>query len=84
MSEASLDGNFYVTFGMVVSVRPADVQTVRAAIEAAGGMIVYETVKVEDLYLLRRSQVEQILNGDLSPLREIHKKKQERRRLEKK
>lgn len=78
MSEASLDGNFYVSFGLVISVRQADVETVRAAILEAGGMIVFQTVSDDPLYLLRRKQVERILNGDTSQLCEVHKKKQDK------
>jgi hypothetical protein len=82
MSDASLDGKFYVSFGVVISVQGADVETVRAAIQNCGGMIVFQTVSKDPLYLLRRSQVEQILNGDTSQLSEVHKKKQEQRRVE--
>jgi len=78
MSEASLDGKFYVSFGVVMSVQDADVETVRTAIQNCGGKIVFQTVSKDPLYLLRRSQVEQILNGDTSQLREVHKKKQEK------
>jgi hypothetical protein len=84
MSDASLDGKFYVSFGVVMSVQHADVETVRAAIQNCGGKIVFQTVSKDPLYLLRRNQVEQILNGDISQLGEVHKKKQEQRRLEKK
>jgi hypothetical protein len=82
MSEASLDGNFYVSFGLVISVRQADVETVRAAVLNCGGMIVFQTVSDDPLYLLRRNQVEKILNGDTSQLRGVHKKKQEQRRVD--
>lgn len=84
MSDASLDGKFYVSFGVVISVQHADVETVRAAIQNCGGKIVFQTVSKDPLYLLRRNQVEQILNGDTSQLSEVHRKKQEERRLEKK
>jgi hypothetical protein len=84
MSDASLDGKFYVSFGVIISVQHADVETVRAAILQAGGKIVFQTVSKDPLYLLRRNQVEQILNGDTSQLCEVHNKKQQERRLEKK
>jgi hypothetical protein len=84
MSDASLDGKFYVSFGVVMSVQHAEVETVRAAIQKAGGKIVFQTVSKDPLYLLRRSQVEQILNGDISQLGEVHKKKQEQRRVDQK
>ena len=78
MSDASLDGKFYVSFGVVMSVQHADVETVRAAIQKCGGKIVFQTVSKDPLYLLRRNQVEQILNGDTSQLSEVHKKKQDK------
>jgi hypothetical protein len=81
---ASLDGKFYVSFGVVISLQHADVETVRAAIEGCGGKIVFQTVSKDPLYLLRRNQVEQILNGDTSQLCEVHKKKQEQRRSDQK
>jgi len=84
MSDASLDGKFYISFGVVMSVQHADVETVRAAIQNCGAKIVFQTVSKDPLYLLRRNQVEQILNGDTSQLGEVHKRKQEQRRLEKK
>ena len=84
MSDASLDRKFYVSFGVVMSVQHADVERVRAAIEECGGKIVFQTVSTGSLYLLRGRQVEEILSGDLSQLGEVHKKKQEQRRLEKK
>jgi len=83
MSDASLDRKFYVSFGVVMSVQHADVERVRAAIQECGGKIVFQTISTGELYLLRRYQVEQILSGDLSQLCEVHKKKQEQRRLEK-
>jgi hypothetical protein len=66
-----------------MSVQHADVERVRAAIQECGGKIVFQTISTGELYLLRRYQVEQILSGDLSQLCEVHKKKQEQRRLEK-
>ena len=84
MSEAALDGKFYVSFGVIISVQDADVETVRAAIQNCGGKIVFQTVSKDTLYLLRRNQVEQILNGDTSQLRGVHKKKEEERRSDQK
>ena len=84
MSDASLDRKFYVSFGVVMSVQHADVERVRAAIEENGGKIVFQTISTGPLYLLRGYQVEEILSGDTSQLYEVHKKKQEQRRLEKK
>lgn len=84
MSDASLDRKFYVSFGVVMSVQHADVERIRAAIEAGGGKIVFQTISTGPLYLLRHYQVEQVLSGDTSQLCEVHKKKQEQRRLEKK
>jgi len=76
--DTSLDGKFYVSFGVIISVQHADVETVRAAIQNCGGKIVFQTVSKDPLYLLRRNQVEQILNGDTSQLGEVHKKKQDK------
>jgi hypothetical protein len=83
MSEAVLDRKFFVSFGVVMSVQHADVEKVRAAVEACGAKIVFQTVSPDSLYLLRRDQVEAILNGDTSQLSEAHKRKEERR-MEKK
>ena len=84
MSDALLDRKFYVSFGVIISVQHADIETVRAAIQNCGGKIVFQTVSKDPLYLLRRNQVEQILNGDTSQLGEVHKKKQEPRRSDQK
>ena len=83
MSEALSDRKFYTGFGVIMSVEHADVERIRAAIQECGGKIVFQTISPERLYLLRRSQVEQILNGDTSQLAGVHRIKEERR-LEKK
>jgi hypothetical protein len=57
----------------------ADVQKIREAIERLGGKIVFQTVSTGSLYVLRAYQVERALSGDISHLREIHKRKEERR-----
>ena len=67
-----------------MSVQHADVERIRAAIQECGGKIVFQTISTGALYLLRGYQVEEILSGDLSQLRELHEKKQKERRLEKK
>jgi hypothetical protein len=75
------DRDFFLSFGLVVSTRLSDVQKIREAVEAAGGKIVFQTTTTAPLYLLRHYQIETILKGDVSQIREIHEKK--RRRVEK-
>lgn len=85
-SESSIqDRQFYVSFGMIVSARLGDVEKIREAVEALGGKIIFQTVTSAPLYLLRHYQVEQILQGDVSLLREAHDRKSKERsvRLEK-
>jgi hypothetical protein len=59
----------------------ADVPKIRDAVERLGGKIAFQTVTTSELFLLRRYQVERILDGDLDQLAELHKRKQ--RRVEK-
>jgi len=80
--ERKRDGDFFISFGLIISVRHADVEKVRGAAEVAGGKIAFQTTSTAPLYLLRHYQVEEILQGDLSNLREIHRKKQMQRRVE--
>jgi hypothetical protein len=79
MSEAVQNRKFFIGFGVVMSVQPTDIEKVCAAIESCGAKIIYQKPSTESFYVLRRSQVERILNGDTSELSEIHVKKEERR-----
>jgi hypothetical protein len=77
------DRQFYVSFGLIVSARLGDVEKIRKAIESLGGKIAFQTVTSAPLYVLRHYQIEQILRGDISHVREIHERKQKERRVEK-
>ncbi len=77
-SECAADQQFYVSFGAVISCRLGDVEKIRGKIEAEGGRIVFQSVSNGPLVLLRAGQIERALNGDLSALAEIHKRKQRR------
>jgi hypothetical protein len=79
LASVSADLGFYISFGLVLSARLADVPRIREAIERLGGKIAFQTVTKEDLFLLREYQVERILDGDLDQLAELHKRKQARR-----
>jgi len=82
-SVSAEDQQFYISFGLVVSARLADVAKIRDAVERLGGKIAFQTVSNGDLFLLRRYQVERALAGDVSQLREIHNRKSGERRNEK-
>ena len=82
-SPAQQDRQFYVSFGLIVSARLGDVEKIRSVVQGLGGKIVFQTVTSAPLYLLRHYQVEQILQGDVSQLREAHSRKQKERRVEK-
>ena len=77
------DRQFYVSLGLIVSIRLGDVEKIREAIQDLGGKIAFQTVTPAPLYVLRHYQIEQILRGDLSHIREIHERKSKERRLEK-
>jgi hypothetical protein len=72
------DRDFYVSYGLIVSARLSDVEKIRQAVEASGGKIVFQTATTAPLYLLREYQVDEVLDGDISQLREIHEKKNRR------
>jgi hypothetical protein len=78
--EQAKDQDFWVSFGLIVSVRLSGVEKIRRTIEEAGGQIVFQTTTTAPLYLLRQYQIEKVLQGDVSQLREIYEKK--RRRVE--
>jgi len=82
-SVSSEDQQFFVSFGLIVSARLADVARIREAVERLGGKIAFQTVSNGDLFLLRRYQVERALAGDVSQLRDIHNRKTGERRNEK-
>jgi len=69
------DQQFYVSFGLIVSARMADVARIREAVERLGGKVAFQTVSSGPLYVLRHYQVEQLLRGDTSWLREVHSRK---------
>jgi hypothetical protein len=79
--EQAKDQDFWVSFGLIVSVRLSDVEKIRRTVEEAGGKVVFQTTTTAPLYLLRQYQIEKALQGDVSQLQEIHEKK--RRRMEK-
>jgi hypothetical protein len=74
-SVATEDRQFYVSFGLVLSTRLADLDKIRAAIESLGGKIIFHTVSDGRLYLLREYQVERAIHGDVSHLKELHDRK---------
>ena len=79
--EEARDRDFYVSYGLIISARLSGLEKIRKAVEAAGGLVVFQTATTAPLYLLRHYEVEEALQGDLSHLQEIHEKK--RRRVEK-
>jgi hypothetical protein len=72
-------GEVFASLGLIVSCRPGDVDLVCRVIQACGGKLVFQTVSNGSLFILREAQIERILQGDLSELVEIMKKKKERR-----
>lgn len=84
-SEAAQDWNFFISFGLIISARLGDVDKIRAAIQEEGGKVIFQTATTAPLYLLRHYEIEQILRGDTSHIREVHDKKSKERsvRLEK-
>jgi hypothetical protein len=72
----SPDLHFPVTLGFVISCRLREVEGIRGAVEREGGRIVFQTTSEAPLFLLRQRQVERILQGDISALAEVHRKKQ--------
>lgn len=82
--EQKKDRDFYVSFGLIVSVRLSGLDDIRKAVESKGGKIVFQTSTPAPLYVLRHYEVEKVLQGDVSWLQEIHDKKSEERRMEKK
>ncbi len=82
-SASAEDQQFFVSFGLIVSARMADVAKIREAIERLGGKIAFQTVSSGPLYVLRHYQVEQILQGDIGQLAEVHSRKQKERSVKK-
>ena len=74
-SESTADQRFPVSFGLVVSCRLGDVQGIRESVQRLGGRIIYQTVSEGQLFLFREAQVERALNGDVSALIELHRRK---------
>lgn len=74
-SVAPADQQFYVSFGLIISARLADVQRIRDEIERLGGKIAFQTISNGPLYVLREYQVERAIHGDVSHLKELHDRK---------
>jgi hypothetical protein len=77
-SGSAADQQFFVSFGLIMSCRLGDVDSIRESIHALGGKIVFQTVSNGDLFLFRGAQIERALTGDVSALAEIHKRKERR------
>ncbi len=80
MSEQEKDQDFYVSFGLILSVRLSSLPAIRKAVTMEGAKIVFQTSTPAPLYLLRHYEVEKALQGDIEWLREIHDKKSEEER----
>jgi len=65
----------FCTFGLVISCRYADQEPIVAAITEIGGKVIYRIPSTGQLFVLRRYEVEKVLRGDLSELREIYERK---------
>lgn len=77
-SGSAADREFIVSYGAIISCRLGDVERIRCLIESVGGRIVFQTVSNGPLFLLRAAQIERAMNGDVSALVEIHRRKQRR------
>ena len=77
-SSSPADLQFLVSFGVVISCRLGDVEGIRSLIQGTGARIIFQTVSNGPLFLFRAAQVEKALNGDVSALAEIHRKKTRR------
>ena len=64
-----------LTFGLIVSCRCADVESIAAAISNIGGKIIYRTATANPLFVLSSNQIEKALKGDLAELKEIYNHK---------
>jgi hypothetical protein len=80
-SESQADEQYFIGYGSIVSIRKSDVEKLREAIERLGGKVVFQTTTPAPLYVFRHYQVEQILRGDISWLKEIHDRKSKERRV---
>ncbi len=74
-SGGSADQRFFVSFGLIMSCRLGDVDRIRSLIEEAGGRVVFQTVSNAPLFLFRAAQVQRMIEGDLSALADIHRRK---------
>jgi hypothetical protein len=77
-SGSEAGGKGFASLGLIVSSRPGDVDLMCRVIQACGGKVVYYTVSNGLLFVLGEAQIERILQGDLSELVEIMKKKERR------
>jgi hypothetical protein len=68
-------GRVFCTFGLVLSCRYADVEPIVDAIAKIGAKIIYRIPSTGQLFVLRRYEVEKVLKGELSELREIYDRK---------
>jgi len=77
-SGSEAGGQVFASLGLIISCRPSDVDLICRVIQACGGKLVFQTATNGSLFLLREVQIERILQGDLSELVEIMKKKERR------
>jgi hypothetical protein len=80
LSDDSLkDRSLFVSFGLVLSLKLADVEKARSWLEGNGAKIVFQTVGSGPLFVLREYQVRRILQGDTSELKDVYLRKQKGR-----
>lgn len=70
------DRDLFISYGLVASLRPDDIEKVRAWLESNGVKIVFQTTSTGPLFLLREYQVRRALQGDTSLIREVYERKQ--------
>jgi hypothetical protein len=76
------DRDVFISFGLVLSLRPDDIEKVRDWLQSNGAKIVFQTTSTGDLFLLRDWTMRRAIDGDTSQLKEVYQRKQ--RRVEKK
>ena len=72
------DRSAFMSLGLVLSVRPDDVEKIRDWLESNGAKIVYQTTSTGDLFLLRDWTMRRAIDGDTSQLKEVYQRKQRR------
>ena len=73
--EKKRDAQAFISYGLLMSVTVDKIDMIREAAKALGAKVIYNTTSTGDLYIIREYTLDRAIDGDVSELKELKKKK---------